>query len=133
RGGWVAARDRREPALRRRIPAPARCGQPLPGTRRRARRRRAARADGRRVPRGSRYDALLLRPLPHRGQRRPAGAVRRGSSRAGRQRAGGGMTTTEERSRTKPPDLEPEREVDFSRYLDALVARWWLPVAGLII
>jgi len=43
------------------------------------------------------------------------------------------MTTTEQRSRTQPPDLEPEREVDFSRYLDALVARWWLPVAGLII
>src|SRR5512132_1945341 len=43
------------------------------------------------------------------------------------------MTTTEERPRTQPPDLEPEREVDFSRYLDALVARWWLPVAGLIV
>ena len=43
------------------------------------------------------------------------------------------MTTTEQRPRTQPPDLEPEREVDFSRYLDALVARWWLPVAGLII
>ena len=43
------------------------------------------------------------------------------------------MTTTEERRRAQPPDLEPEREVDFSRYLDALVARWWLPVAGLII
>jgi hypothetical protein len=43
------------------------------------------------------------------------------------------MTTTERRPRTKPPDLEPEREVDFSRYLDALVSRWWLPVAGLII
>jgi hypothetical protein len=43
------------------------------------------------------------------------------------------MTTTKERPRTQPPDLEPEREVDFSRYLDALVARWWLPVAGLII
>ena len=42
------------------------------------------------------------------------------------------MTTTSERPRTQP-DPEPEREVDFSRYLDALVARWWLPVAGLII
>jgi uncharacterized protein involved in exopolysaccharide biosynthesis len=42
------------------------------------------------------------------------------------------MTTTRERPRTQP-DPEPEREVDFSRYLDALVARWWLPVAGLII
>jgi uncharacterized protein involved in exopolysaccharide biosynthesis len=42
------------------------------------------------------------------------------------------MTTTTERPRTQPPP-EPEREIDFSRYLDALVARWWLPVAGLII
>lgn len=42
------------------------------------------------------------------------------------------MTATTERPRTQP-DPEPEREVDFSRYLDALVARWWLPVAGLII
>jgi hypothetical protein len=42
------------------------------------------------------------------------------------------MTATRERPRT-PPDLEPEREVDFGRYLDALVARWWLPVAGLIV
>ena len=42
------------------------------------------------------------------------------------------MTTTTERPRTQP-EPEPEREVDFSRYLDALVARWWLPVAGLII
>ena len=42
------------------------------------------------------------------------------------------MTATTERPRTQP-DPEPEREVDFSRYLDALVARWWLPVAGLIV
>jgi hypothetical protein len=42
------------------------------------------------------------------------------------------MTATRERPRT-PPDLEPEREVDFGQYLDALVARWWLPVAGLVI
>jgi len=42
------------------------------------------------------------------------------------------MTTTSERPRTQPGP-EPEREVDFSRYLDALVARWWLPVAGLVI
>lgn len=42
------------------------------------------------------------------------------------------MTTTTERPRSQPSP-EPEREVDFSRYLDALVARWWLPVAGLII
>ena len=43
------------------------------------------------------------------------------------------MTTTHDRPRTQQPDPEPEREVDFGRYLDALVARWWLPVAGLII
>lgn len=42
------------------------------------------------------------------------------------------MTATRERPRTEP-DLEPEREVDFGRYLDALVARWWLPVAGLVV
>ena len=42
------------------------------------------------------------------------------------------MTATSERPRSQP-DPEPEREVDFSRYLDALVARWWLPVAGLVI
>jgi uncharacterized protein involved in exopolysaccharide biosynthesis len=42
------------------------------------------------------------------------------------------MTATTERRRTQP-DPEPEREVDFGRYLDALVARWWLPVAGLIV
>ena len=42
------------------------------------------------------------------------------------------MTATSERPRTQPGP-EPEREVDFSRYLDALVARWWLPVAGLVI
>jgi hypothetical protein len=42
------------------------------------------------------------------------------------------MTATRERPRTEP-DLEPEREVDFGRYLDALVTRWWLPVLGLVI
>src|SRR5215210_3809736 len=31
------------------------------------------------------------------------------------------------------PELDDEREVDLGRYLDALVARWWLPVLGLII
>lgn len=36
---------------------------------------------------------------------------------------------------TKPqePDLDAEREVDIGRYLDALVARWWLPLAGLVV
>ena len=31
------------------------------------------------------------------------------------------------------PDLDAEREDDFGRYLDALVARWWLPILGLLI
>lgn len=31
------------------------------------------------------------------------------------------------------PDLDVEREVDLGRYLDALVARWWLPVLGLVL
>ena len=31
------------------------------------------------------------------------------------------------------PDLDAEREVDIGRYLDALVARWWLPLAGLVV
>jgi len=30
-------------------------------------------------------------------------------------------------------DLDAEREVDMGRYLDALAARWWLPLAGLVI
>src|SRR5919197_5404098 len=35
----------------------------------------------------------------------------------------------------EPPDfveLDTEREVDIRRYWDALVARWWLPLAGLV-
>jgi hypothetical protein len=31
------------------------------------------------------------------------------------------------------PDLDAEREVDLGHYLDALVARWWLPLAGLVV
>jgi uncharacterized protein involved in exopolysaccharide biosynthesis len=31
------------------------------------------------------------------------------------------------------PELEDEREVDLGRYVDALIARWWLPALGLII
>lgn len=31
------------------------------------------------------------------------------------------------------PEVDDEREVDLGRYLDALVARWWLPALGLII
>jgi hypothetical protein len=36
-------------------------------------------------------------------------------------------------STRRDPDLDAEREVDLGGYLDALVARWWLPVAGLLI
>jgi hypothetical protein len=31
------------------------------------------------------------------------------------------------------PDLDAEREVDIGHYLDALVARWWLPLAGIVV
>lgn len=31
------------------------------------------------------------------------------------------------------PDLDAEREVDVGRYFDALVARWWLPVLGVVL
>jgi hypothetical protein len=36
-------------------------------------------------------------------------------------------------SSRQEPDLDAEREVDLSRYLDALVARWWLPLLGLVV
>jgi hypothetical protein len=36
-------------------------------------------------------------------------------------------------STRREPDLDAEREVDLGRYLDALVARWWLPVLGLVL
>ena len=36
-------------------------------------------------------------------------------------------------STRREPDLDAEREVDLGRYADALVARWWLPVLGLLI
>ena len=42
------------------------------------------------------------------------------------------MTTTRQRSEPQP-ELDAEREVDFGRYFDALVARWWVPVLGLVI
>jgi hypothetical protein len=42
------------------------------------------------------------------------------------------MTATRERPKTEP-DLDAEREVDLGRYLDALVARWWLPLLGLVV
>jgi Chain length determinant protein len=42
------------------------------------------------------------------------------------------MTATRDRPRSEP-DLDAEREVDLGRYLDALVARWWLPLLGLVV
>ena len=35
----------------------------------------------------------------------------------------------------RPPAVDPdaEQEVDFGRYWRAIAARWWLPVAGLVI
>ena len=42
------------------------------------------------------------------------------------------MTATRDRP-TTDPDLDSEREVDLGRYLDALVARWWLPLLGLVV
>ena len=36
-------------------------------------------------------------------------------------------------STRREPDVDAEREVDLGRYLDALVARWWLPVLGLVL
>lgn len=37
------------------------------------------------------------------------------------------------RDRKTDPDLDAEREVDIGHYLDALVARWWLPLAGIVV
>ena len=42
------------------------------------------------------------------------------------------MTATRDRSKTEP-DLDAEREVDLGRYADALIARWWLPLLGLVV
>lgn len=42
------------------------------------------------------------------------------------------MTATRGRPKSEP-DLDGEREVDLGRYLDALVARWWLPLLGLVV
>ena len=42
------------------------------------------------------------------------------------------MTATRERPKTEP-DLGSEREVDLGRYADALIARWWLPLLGLVV
>ncbi|TMK78979.1 MAG: hypothetical protein E6G45_05200 [Actinobacteria bacterium] len=43
------------------------------------------------------------------------------------------MSTATRPPRADEPDLDAEREVDIGRYLDALVARWWLPLVGLIV
>jgi hypothetical protein len=40
------------------------------------------------------------------------------------------MSTRQERTE---PDLDAEREVDVGHYLDALVARWWLPLLGIVV
>jgi hypothetical protein len=40
------------------------------------------------------------------------------------------MASTRRRSE---PDLDAEREVDLGRYLDALIARWWLPLVGVVV
>jgi uncharacterized protein involved in exopolysaccharide biosynthesis len=44
------------------------------------------------------------------------------------------VTTTREREPKAPDfvDVDEEREVDVRRYWNALVARWWLPVVGLV-
>lgn len=36
-------------------------------------------------------------------------------------------------STRQEPELDAEREVDLGRYLDALIARWWLPLLGLVV
>jgi uncharacterized protein involved in exopolysaccharide biosynthesis len=41
--------------------------------------------------------------------------------------------TPETESRAPTPELEPEQEIDFGRYLRRIAARWWLPVAGIVI
>src|ERR671934_510904 len=33
----------------------------------------------------------------------------------------------------REPDLDAEQEVDLGRYARAVIVRWWLPVAGLIV
>ena len=71
-----AARDRRQSALRRRLPAADRCGLALPGARARPRERRAARAAARRLSRGRRDDAVLLAGDP-RGARTARSSRRR--------------------------------------------------------
>jgi uncharacterized protein involved in exopolysaccharide biosynthesis len=42
------------------------------------------------------------------------------------------VTTARERESTEFVDLDEEREVDLRGYWNALVQRWWLPIAGLV-
>jgi hypothetical protein len=42
------------------------------------------------------------------------------------------MTVTERPTPRPELDLEAEQEVDFRRYWNAVLARWWLPVLGLL-
>jgi uncharacterized protein involved in exopolysaccharide biosynthesis len=42
------------------------------------------------------------------------------------------MAVTERPRRTRDLDLDAEQEVEFRRYWNAVAARWWLPVLGLI-
>jgi tetrahydromethanopterin S-methyltransferase subunit G len=42
------------------------------------------------------------------------------------------MAVTERPRRTRDLDLEAEQEVEFRRYWNAIAARWWLPVLGLV-
>jgi hypothetical protein len=37
------------------------------------------------------------------------------------------------RARSAEPELDAEQEVDVGRYWSALQARWWLPIAGLVV
>jgi hypothetical protein len=42
------------------------------------------------------------------------------------------MTVTERPTPPRELDLEAEQEVDFRRYWNAVLARWWLPALGLV-
>jgi len=43
------------------------------------------------------------------------------------------VTVTERPRRAEELDLEVEQEVDFRRYWNAVLARWWLPALGLLV
>src|SRR5919201_5599780 len=45
-----------------------------------------------------------------------------------------GPETQVRRPRERPlPDVDAEEELELGRYWGALVARWWLPLAGLVV